>query len=148
LPFAFKLKGAHFRLESLERDLSEGAASAGADAMDVTWSDPVRRREALNLERHYIQRLGALMQRCSEKLLVILSIHLRTLVQAYDNDYDHGRKAGIHLALTEFTKCMSAALDYTKLDSVRFGDISANVDDTVVLQIGKSLREELKKAPK
>ena len=141
------LKGSHFRLESLDRDLSGTSDSDGADAMDVSWSDPVRRREVLNLERHFITKLRVLMQRCSEKLLFILSVHLRKLLRAFDNEYDHGRKAGIRLALTGFAICLSTALDYAKLDTVRFGATSP-IDGSVVEQICKSLRDELKKVPK
>lgn len=113
--------------------------------MDVTRSDPVRRREALKLEIHYISSLGSLMQRCSENLLVILSVHIRTLLQAYENEYDNGQKAGIRLALREFGAALSTALDYTKIDFMGFGNANASESG---LSIGKSLRDDLKKVPK
>ena len=81
------------------------------------------------------------MQRCTEKLLVVLSIHLRMLRTAVLKEYDHGRKAAARFALTEFLQCMSAALDYTKLDVI---PIIKGADR--VLRIGKNLRDELEKS--
>ena len=141
------VKGAHFRLESLERILSERETALRADAMDVTYADPVRGREALKLERHYISTLGALMQRCSERLVVILSVHMRMLLRAYDDEYSQEQKAGIRVALREFAESMSAALDYTKIDTISFGKSGSN-GEVDALHVGKSLREDLKRVPK
>jgi len=110
--------------------------------MEVTWADPVRRRDALKQELHYISKLGASMQRCSERILVIISVHMRTLLQAYETEYNQGQKAGIRLALREFADSVTAALDYTKLDTI------ATVGNSEVLQIGKSLRDDAKRVPK
>lgn len=115
--------------------------------MDVAYSDPVRRREALKLERHYISILGGLMQRCSERLVVILSAHLRMLLRAYDNEYNQVQKVGIRVALREFAESTSAALEYTRIDSIGFG-VSGNSDEDDTLRAGKSLREDLKRVPK
>lgn len=99
------------------------------------------------MEMHYISKLGALMQCCSGRLLVILSLHMRTLLHAYENEYDSAQKAGIRLAMREFADALSAALDYTKADSVGFGSASAN-GDNAFLQIGKRMRDDVKKVPK
>jgi len=115
--------------------------------MEVSWTDPVKRREALKLETHYIRELGVLMRRSSERLLVILSVHMRVLLQAYENEYNQTQKAGIRVAMREFSESVSAALDYTKIDLVSFGSSGAN-GNNVALQIGKCLRDDVKKVPK
>jgi hypothetical protein len=86
--------------------------------MDVTWSDPVARQQKLLLEKQYLSQMGKLMQRCSESLLVILSVHLRTLLWVRDKEYDHERIAVLHVALFDLYESVSTALDYTRIESV------------------------------
>lgn len=140
-------QGSHFRLDSLQRDLYESDRNGGVNAMDMTFLDPETRKKALELEIFYIGKLASLMQRCSEKLLVILSVHLRALLQAYENEYDQAQKGGIRLVLKAFGESLSAALDYTRIDSARFEKTGESDEDGVVVQIGKRLREELRKVP-
>ena len=108
----------------------------GSDAMEITYSDPVRRREEQKLEMHYIGKLKGLMQRCSEKLLLVISVHVRALRHAYENEYDRSRKAGFRFTLKDSCDSVSAALDYTKIDftGMEFGSDDAN-------KIGKLLRD-------
>jgi hypothetical protein len=86
--------------------------------MDVTWSDPVASQQKLLLEKQYLSKLGKLMQRCSESLLAILSMHLRTLLWVHDKEYDHERIAVLRFALVDFYESVSTALDYTKIESM------------------------------
>jgi hypothetical protein len=85
--------------------------------MDVTWSDPVARQQKLLLEKQYLSKLGKLMQRCSESLLVILSMHLRTLLLVRDKEYDLERIAALRFALVDLYESVTTALDYTKIES-------------------------------
>lgn len=135
-----QIKGAHFRLQSLQRDLCERPDSA--DAMDVTYTDPVHRHAALKLEMHYVRKLEGLMKRCSEKLLIVLLLHVRAVRQAFESEYERSQKAVLRFSLKECYDFVSAALDYTKIDSpgMKFGSGDAK-SGNVVLQLGKQLRD-------
>lgn len=116
--------------------------------MDLTWADPAKRRLGLKLEMFYLGKLGELMQRCTEKLLVILLVHFRALLQAEQNvDYPATRE-GIRMDLKIFADAVSAALDYTKIDTLRVGGANGNNAGACSLRIGQQLRDEMKKLPK
>jgi hypothetical protein len=86
--------------------------------MDITWSDPVARKQKQLLEKQYLTKLGKLMQRCSENLLVILSMHLRTLLRLRKNENEKERNFGLHFTLVDFSESVLAALDYTRIESM------------------------------
>jgi hypothetical protein len=85
---------------------------------------------------YYIGKLKALMQRCSEKLLLVISVHVQALRHAYEKEHERSRKSGLLFTLKESCDSVSAALDYTKIDytSIEFGIDDAN-------NIGKILRD-------
>lgn len=107
--------------------------------MEITYSDPVRRREEQKLEMHYIGKLKGQMQRCSEKLLLVINVHVRALRHSYENEHDRSRKAGFRFTLKDSCDSVSVALDYTKIDftGMEFGSDEAN-------KIGKLLRDVCK----
>lgn len=86
--------------------------------MEITYNDPVRRREEQKLEMYYIGKLKGLMQRCSEKLFLVISAHVQALRHAYENEYERSRKSGLLFTLKESCDSVSVALDYTKIDFI------------------------------
>lgn len=134
------LQGTHFRLESL----SGPPATMGASFTDLTSS--VRKQE---LEKHYLSKVGGLMGRCSEKLLEMLLLHLRMLVQARDDGRDYEQNVPLESVLKGFCESLSTALDYTKIEVLGLkipgqgGDGSS--DSNIAPELAKCIRTELQK---